>query len=95
MSADLVYSVTLFLALADAAGAIALTLIRRGPAAALIITGFLLGIISFGVHVVLGHGSASPEPMDLATFLMHHKAYFALAGLLALALLLHWRARAT
>ncbi len=51
----------------------------------------LFGVVSAAVHFIFGHGQGGPEPMALAEFLLHHKAYWfvivlavaSFAGLLA------------
>jgi len=42
------------------------------------------GLVSFGVHLLFGHGASAPEPMRVFAFLGYHKAYWAVAILAAL-----------
>lgn len=45
---------------------------------ALFVLSVLAGSLSFGVHVIAGHGAGSAEPMSPGTFASHHKVYWLL-----------------
>ncbi len=49
--------------------------LRRGCLTAGAIA-LVAGALSAAVHASFGHGPASPEPMPVASFVVHHKAYW-------------------